>query len=75
MPQTLLTNYRPIAVGEPISGLYSSILVQRLVKFTEEHHLHSPTQTGYRPGLGTMHQAFALQHVVDKSTKRHGANK
>ena len=59
-------NYRPMAVGEPISRLYSSILVQRLVKYTEEQKLRSPTQTGYRPGLGTMHQAFALQHVVDK---------
>ena len=60
------TNYRPIAVGEPISRLYASILAQRLVDYTEDQQLRSPTQTGYRPQLGTMHQAFALQHVVDK---------
>lgn len=59
-------NYRPIAVGEPIGRLYASILASRLVKYTEQQQLRSPTQAGYRPQLGTMHQAFALQHVVDK---------
>ena len=59
-------NYRPIAVGEPISRLYAGILAHRLVTYTEEQQLRSPTQTGYRPDLGTIHQAFALQHVIDK---------
>ena len=59
-------NYRPIAVGEPIGRLYASILASCLVKYTEAQQLRSPTQAGYRPQLGTMHQAFALQHVVDK---------
>ena len=59
-------NYMPIAVGEPISRLYASILVQRLVTYTEDQQLRSPTQTGYRPEFGTIHQAFALQHVIDK---------
>ena len=55
-----------IAGGEPISRLYASILAQRLVQYTEDNHLHSPTQAGYRPELGTLHQGFALQHVIDK---------
>lgn len=59
-------NYRPISVGEPISRLYASIMVQRLVKYTEQQQLRSSTQTGYRPELGTIHPAFALQHVIDK---------
>ncbi len=41
-------------------------MASRLVKYTEDQQLRSPTQAGYRPQLGTMHQAFALQHVVDK---------
>ena len=57
--------YRPIAVGEPLSRLYASILVQRLVQYTEQRGLRSPTQAGYRPGHSTIHQAFVLQHVVD----------
>ena len=59
-------NCRPISVGEPISRLYASIMVQRLVKYTDLHQLWSSTQTGYRPELGTVHPAFALQHVIDK---------
>ena len=59
-------NYRPISVGEPISRLSASIMVQRLVTYTEQQQLRSATQTGYRPELGTIHSAFALQHAVDK---------
>ena len=59
-------NYRPISVGEPISRLYANIMVQRLVTYTEQQQLRSATQTGYRPELGTIHPAFALQHAVDK---------
>ena len=36
-------NYRPIAVGEPISRLYAGILAHRLVSYTEEQQLRSPT--------------------------------
>ena len=35
-------NYRPIGVSEPSSILYASILVQRLVQFTEQQGLRSP---------------------------------
>ena len=59
-------NYRPTSVGEPISRLYASIMLQRLVKCTEQKQLRYSTQTGYRPQLGTIHPAFALQHVIDK---------
>ena len=59
-------NYRPIAVSEPSSRLYASILVQRLVQFTERQGLRSPVQAGYRPGHSTFHQASVLQHAIDK---------
>ena len=59
-------NYRPIAVGEPLSMLDASILAQRLVQYTEQQDLRSPTQTGYRPEHSTLHQTFVLQHVIDK---------
>ena len=41
-------------------------MVQRLVTYTEQQQLRSATQTGYRPEFGTIHPAFALQHVIDK---------
>ena len=54
-------NYRPILVGEPISRLYASIMVQR-AKYNEQRQLRSSTQTQ----LGTIHPAFTLQYVIDK---------
>ena len=48
--------YRPIAVGEPISRLYASILAQRLVEYTNQQ-LRSLT---HRPDLGTLNQGFAV---------------
>ena len=44
----------------------AGILVQRLVQYTEQQGLRSPTQAGYRPGPSTIHQTFVLQHVIDK---------
>ena len=70
MPILHNPNNKPIAVGEPLIRLYASILVQRLVQYTEQRGLRSPTQAGYRPGHSTIHQAFVLQHVVDKHRRR-----
>ena len=42
-------NYRPVAVGEPLYRLYTVILNARLVHWTEQHCLRSPTQAGFRP--------------------------
>ena len=53
-------NYRPIAIGEPLCRLYASILVQRLVQYTEQQGLRSPTQAGYRPEHSTIHQTPVL---------------
>ena len=64
------TSYRPIAVGEPLARLYAAILNSRLVCFTESNSLRSDTQAGFRPKLSTVHQFFALQHVIDKRRHR-----
>ena len=59
-------NYRPIAVGDPIYRLYSSLLNPRLMLWTEEQGIRASLQAGFRPSRSTLHQLFALRHAVDK---------
>ena len=58
-------NYRPIAVGEPLYRLYTIILNRRLVDWSEENQLRSPTQAGFRPRQSPIHHLFALRHFID----------
>jgi hypothetical protein len=59
-------NYRPIAVGDPLSRLYALVLQARLDGYLETNHLRSHTQAGFRRNRSTCHQLFVLQHFVDK---------
>ena len=61
------SNYRPIAVGEPLYRLYTIILNARLVAWSELHNLRSPAQAGFRPRLSTIHHVFALRHFIDRA--------
>jgi hypothetical protein len=63
------SNYRPIAVSEPILRLYASILNARIISLTEDCTLRAPSQAGFRPALSTLHPLFALQHFVDESSR------
>ncbi|KAK9819084.1 hypothetical protein WJX81_008656 [Elliptochloris bilobata] len=38
------SNYRPIAVGEPVTRLYAALLNARLVAYTERTGLRAPSQ-------------------------------
>ena len=61
------SNYRPIAVGEPLCRLYAAILNSRIVNWAESNGLRAPCQAGFRPRLSTEHQLFALRHFIDRS--------
>lgn len=58
-------NYRPITITDPLLRLYAGILNARVLQYTESHQLRAETQTGFRPGLSTTHQLFALQILID----------
>ena len=57
-------NYRPIAVGKPLYQLYT-IVLKRLVDWSEEQQLRSLTQAGFRPRQSPIHHLFALRHFID----------
>ena len=63
-------NYRPIAVADPTMRLYASILNQRLLDYTEQRGLRSPSQAGFRPGQSPVHQLFTLQHLGERQRQR-----
>ena len=64
--KTDTSNYRPIAVSDPILRLYASILNTRLIEYTESLNLRAPSQAGFRPKLSTLHPLMTLQHFIDK---------
>ncbi|KAK9827146.1 hypothetical protein WJX74_008106 [Apatococcus lobatus] len=61
------SNYRPIAVGEPLYRLYTTILNDRLVAWSKEHKLRSPAQAGFRPKQSAIHHLLALRHFIDRA--------
>ena len=60
------SNYRPIAVTEPIMRLYTGILNTRLLEFTETTEARASAQAGFRPQHSTLHPLFTLQHFIHK---------
>ena len=47
--------------------LYTIILNDRLVAWSEEHGLCSPVQAGFRPRQSPIHHLFALRHFIDRA--------
>ena len=63
------SNYRPIAVGEPILRMYANILGNRLNTYMEATQLRAPTQAGFRAQMSTIDQHFALNHVITRARR------
>ena len=56
-------NYCPIAVPDTVNKLFSSVLLQRLLDFTEQRSLRAQSQAGFRPQQSVVHQLFTLEHL------------
>ena len=63
----LLGNYRPITVLVSLSGLYSKLLNDRLIKVTEKHKLLGEIQNGFRKGRCGADNNFVLDTILWKS--------
>ena len=57
-------------MGSSFAKLFSQILLNRLVKFTDTHKLISPNQIGFMKGCRTSDHIFLLQTVVEKVVKK-----
>ena len=63
----LLGNYRPITVIISLSGLYSKVLNERLIKVVEEHNLLGEVQNGFRKERGGSDNNFILDTILWKA--------
>ena len=63
-------NYRAIAVGSCIGKLFSSILLERLIKFKELYCPEPIEQLGFCRGAQTNDHILTLKTVIDKCTKK-----
>ena len=63
-------NYRPIAVGEPISPIFASILAQRLVQYKEKQQLRTPTQVACRLPSKPCIKALLCSHHWQTETRQ-----
>ena len=60
-------NYRGISLVSNFGKLFTSVLNQRLLDWSENFDILSDAQFGFRPGFGTADAIFALVTVIFKS--------
>lgn len=57
-------NYRPITLLSVAGKVYTGILQQRLMKWSEANHIIEPEQGGFRPKRGCPEQVFTLTELI-----------
>ena len=62
-------NYRAIAISSVIGKLFSSILLERLVKFRKENCPDPPNQLGFTKGAQTYDHILTMQTIISKYKK------
>ncbi|VDI05178.1 Hypothetical predicted protein [Mytilus galloprovincialis] len=60
-------NYRGISLVSNFGKLFTSVLNQRLIDWSETFDIVTDAQFGFRPGLGTVDAIFALTSLIFKS--------
>ena len=63
-------NYRAIAVGSCLGKLFSSIMLDRLIQFKDQHCKDPIEQLGFTKGAQTNDHILTLKTMIDKYTKK-----
>lgn len=59
--------YRGISVSSVLSKIVDKLLAQRLDAAVEATTARSPTQCGFRKGMGTLDAMFAMHHLIQRA--------
>ena len=62
--ESLLENYRPIALASTMYKLWTSLIQESLGRYAEYYDILSTSQEGFRHGRGTMRQLHNLMNVL-----------
>ena len=65
-------NYRAIAVGSNIGKLFSTILLERLLKFRDKENPDTVNQLGFKKGAQTVDHIFTINTCIEKYVKKEG---
>ena len=71
--RSLPTNYRGITFTSTMSKLFTHILNQRLLQWSEQYHISCQAQFAYKPGYSTTDAVFVLHSVIAQTVKESDA--
>ena len=71
--RSLPTNYRGITLTSTMSKLFTHILNQRLLQWSEQYHISCQAQFAYKPGYSTTDAVFVLHSVIAQTVKESDA--
>ncbi|XP_011883686.1 PREDICTED: RNA-directed DNA polymerase from mobile element jockey-like, partial [Vollenhovia emeryi] len=64
--------YRGVTIMPTLYKIYASVLADRLRDEIKEKEILSPTQTGFRKGMGTIDSVYVLNYLINRQLKRKG---
>jgi len=62
----LVEEYRGVTVMPTLYKIYAMAMAERLREEVEGREMLSPSQTGFRKGMGTMDNIFVLNYLINR---------
>lgn len=63
-------DYRGVTLMPSLYKIYTAVLGERLRLEMEERSVLSKSQTGFRKGMGTVDQVYALNYLINRQGKK-----